>query len=80
MKRAPARLFRKEYLAHGEWVPDCELTLAEFIKDNAHDEWVLEEFVPKLSKLRVGQSWTYNGGAAGVDRFTRVRSRRRKRK
>ena len=32
MKRAPSRLFRKEYLAHGEWVPDCELTLAEFIK------------------------------------------------
>lgn len=72
-RKTRTKRFRKYEHTEGAWHPAGTFTLAEFIRDNKHDEWVIEEFVPRLSKLRVRASWIYHGGAGGDDKFVRVR-------
>lgn len=49
-----------------------DFTLREFIDDNRHDDYVLEEMVPKLRALGIGGIYVHDGGAHGVDKFKRV--------
>ncbi len=68
------RVFKKYEKTGGRWHYACQFTLAEFCRDNAHDEEVIEEFVPMLKDLKTtGSSFIYHGGAGGDDKFVRVK-------
>lgn len=67
------RVFRKFEESRGKWHHSTDFTIPEFVRDNAHDAWVIEEFVPKFRKMRVRETWIYNGGAGGNDKFVRVK-------
>ncbi len=63
----------------GNWIPawSCdekdrpgECSLASLIEANDHDEGAAD-FIDPVSALAVGESFTYNGGAGGLTRFTR---------
>ncbi len=67
------RMFKKYEKSGGKWHYSCTFTIPEFMRDNAHDIEIVEEFVPKLEALAVGKSFIYYGGAGGDDKFKRVK-------
>lgn len=54
------------------FIEGVETTIAEHLEANAADPETASEIADALRQLQVGQSWTYNGGAAGLFEYVRV--------
>ena len=63
--------FKKYEKSRGKWYFSTDFTLPDFIAANRHDP-ATTDIVVELKKLPVGASYVYDGGAGGVDKFTRV--------
>lgn len=66
-------LYRIESFCEGTWHVESACSSIEEIRaDNRGDVEVEEGILPELARLEVGEWYTYDGGAGGITRYTRV--------